>query len=252
MIVNEEGRSITLKKEERLALVRPTFDESGALIISVPNRKPIRLVLRKSGETVVVSHFSNKYEAIDQGDEVANFFGEFLGMKGVRLVRMRDEFVKSIESRHAKPGLYQNSFSDAWPLLLTSEASLKDISGKVGRDLKMNRFRPNITVMDIEGALKPFQEDAWKCLSIGETSEFEILKNCIRCRVVTIDPRTGVLDKENQPTVALKQFRSFGKKVAFGRYMAPKENNGKYGVIKVGDAVTINQVLSEVPVPDCQ
>lgn len=252
MLVDADKRSITQKKNQRLALIRPTLDDVGNLLISVPGSKPFLHVVRKWGSKILVTHMSEVCEGIDQGDEVARFFQSFLGIQGVRLMRMREGFVRKIQSRYVKPGLFQTSFSDGWPYLLTSEASLDDLSARVGRQLEMIRFRPNIVVAAAEGTLQPFQEDAWKCLAIGLKARFEIAKSCIRCKVVTVDPETGILDKENQPTVALREYRSLGKTVVFGQNMVPIQNARERAVIKIGDLVTITESLSEVPIPGSQ
>ena len=43
-------------------------------------------------------------------------------------------------------GDHQIAFSDAFPLLLISEASLKDLNRRLPETFSMNRFRPNLVV----------------------------------------------------------------------------------------------------------
>ncbi|MEB0303523.1 MOSC domain-containing protein, partial [Mucilaginibacter sp. 5C4] len=62
-------------------------------------------------------------------------------------------------------------FADGFPLLLIGQASLDDLSAKVGRPLEMLRFRPNLVV---EGS-EAFAEDGWKRIRIGDI-EFRLLK----------------------------------------------------------------------------
>lgn len=247
MVVDHTGRSVTQKKRPRLTLVRPSFDEGGRLYLEAPGMEPFVHSVKKWGTKQSVTHLTATCDAIDQGDDIAEFFVSFLGVPGLRLVRMREGFVRKIENKYVKPGQFQTSFSDAYPFLLVSEASLGQVSEKTGKDLEVTRFRPNIVVTG-EG-LKPFQEDEWKKLSIGERASFEIPKSCIRCKVVTVDPSTGVMDEKNQPTEALKSFRAFRKAVVFGQNMVPIHRH-RLVHVKIGDEVVITET-QEAPVPDC-
>ena len=47
-------------------------------------------------------------------------------------------------------GDHQIAFSDAFPLLLISEASLKDLNRRLPETFSMNRFRPNLVVNNTE------------------------------------------------------------------------------------------------------
>lgn len=247
MVVDQTGRSVNQKKQPRLTLVRPSFDEQGRLYLEAPGMEPFVHEVKKWGTKQTVTHMTATCDGIDQGDEIADFFASFLGIPDLRLVRMREGFVRKVENKYVKPGLFQTSFSDAYPFLLVSEASLGELSDKTGKELEVSRFRPNIVVSG-EG-LKPFLEDSWKKLAIGEKATFEIPKSCIRCKVVTVDPSTGVLDEKNQPTEALKTFRSFRKAVVFGQNMVPTHRH-RVVHLKIGDEVTITE-RQEAPVPDC-
>lgn len=247
MVIDFTRRSVTQKKHPRLSLVRPSFDSEGRLCLEAPGMEPFVHEVKKWGTKQSVTHLTATCDAIDQGDEVAEFFVKFLGVQNLRLVRMREGFVRKVENKHVKPGMFQTSFSDSYPFLLASKASLSDMSEKTGRELEITRFRPNI-VVEGEG-LKPFEEDAWKQLAVGERAEFEVPTSCIRCKVVTVDPATGVMDEHNQPTETLKKYRSFGKTVVFGQNLVPIHRR-RGAEIKVGDGVIVTETLDDVPLPD--
>lgn len=42
------------------------------------------------------------------------------------------------------------AYPDSGPVMLLSEASIKDLSGKLNKDLTAERFRPNIVIGDCE------------------------------------------------------------------------------------------------------
>jgi len=57
-----------------------------------------------------------------------------LGIPGARLVYMGPEDRRPVDSRFAKPN-EEVSFADGYPYLVTTTASLTDLSGRVGEDL---------------------------------------------------------------------------------------------------------------------
>lgn len=68
------------------------------------------------------------------------------------------------------------AFADGYPLLLISEASLRDLNSQLEQSVSMSHFRPNLIIEHCE----PFAEDEWKHIRIGEV-EFELTKPCSRC-----------------------------------------------------------------------
>ena len=80
----------------------------------------------------------------------------FLGI-GCRLVHMPDEVVRPVRPDYAFDG-ERTSFTDGFPFLLISEASLDDLNGRLAAPIPMNRFRPNLVVAGAE----PFAEDRWR------------------------------------------------------------------------------------------
>ena len=239
MVVDFTGRHLNQKKYPTLALVKPTILDSGEMRVEAPGMDTITFQPKSMGEKSIVFVYGVKCEGVDQGDAIGEFFAKFLEVAGIRLVRMRDGFVRKGR------GDFQSSFADSHPFLLAGESSQLEVSRRVGRDMEMRRYRPNVVV---KGA-SPFEEDGWKRVRIGN-GEFEIAKRCTRCKVVTVDPDTGKYDEENQPTETLREFRRFGQTVCFGQNIFPVGLGKEGGVLSVGDVLTVLQVLVEVPQPD--
>ena len=103
-------------------------------------------------------------------------------------------------------------FADGFPLLLIGQASLDDLSQRVGRPLEMLRFRPNLVV---EGSAA-FAEDGWKRIRIGSV-EFVVAKPCSRCILTTLDPATGERNEDREPLTTLKTYREKDGAVLFGQ-----------------------------------
>lgn len=249
MVVDFTGRNLTQKKFPALTLVKPFVNDDGVLVVEAPGMKTLYHTAKTYGKSMEVVACTAKCQAIDQGDEAAQFFSTYLELAGVRLVRMKDNFVRAVGGRHVPPDTYQASFADEYPYLLASVASLRDLSSKSGRELDMRQFRPNVVVDADDGHLDAWAEDAWKTIAVGENCRFEIPKPCIRCKVVTVDPDSGVFDEQNEPTMTLKKYRSFRKTVVFGQNMVPVVH-GKRHVLSVGDCLSIEELFENVPQPD--
>lgn len=237
MIVDSKGKCVTQREYPRLTLVNPRV-EGDVLMIEAPGIKKMRHPMKKWGTKKEVVVMNNVSQGIDQGDTAANFFEEFLGVKNLRLVRMREGYKRKVDERYVN-GTFETSFSDGFPYMLVNEASRKRVSEEVGRELEMERFRPNLV---IGGGVKAFEENEWRRLEIGGRVEFEIVKDCERCRVVTVDPAAGEYDKEQQPLQSLAKLRRQGDgKIVFGQNMVPTRNARGKAEIKVGDLVTVTE-----------
>jgi uncharacterized protein YcbX len=107
---------------------------------------------------------SKGVNAIDQGDETAQWFSDWLGVS-VRLVHADYNFKRKLDSNYTVSAEDHTGFADGYPILIISEASLQDLNSKLdaSRALPMNRFRPNIGVQNCD----PFAEDTWKRIRIG-------------------------------------------------------------------------------------
>ena len=130
--------------------------------------------------------------------------------------------------RQMKEQLHNITFTDAAPILLTSEASLEALNNRMIIPVGMNRFRPNLVV----SGSPAFAEDEWKYLKIG-ACEFEISHHCSRCTLTTIDSSNPEKGISKEPLKTLSTFRKFGNKVNFGIYLIPK----KLGIIQLNDQV---------------
>jgi uncharacterized protein YcbX len=87
-------------------------------------------------------------------------------------------------------------FSDGFPILVASQASLVAITAAVAKssvdvEVPMERFRPNIV---LEGS-RAFEEETWTRAQIGDC-ELMLPKPCARCTVPNVHPETGVCDRE--------------------------------------------------------
>jgi uncharacterized protein YcbX len=168
---------------------------------------------------------SKGVHAIDQGEEAAGWFSDWLGVP-VRLVHFADGFKRVIHERYKINEDDHTGFADGYPLLLASEDSLHDLNSRLETPVPMNRFRPNIVVKGGES----FAEDSWKRIRIGDV-ELAVVKPCARCVVTTVDKETLVQSKE--PLKTLSTFRRRDGEAMFAQNVIPL-NEGR---IEVGTSV---------------
>lgn len=95
----------------------------------------------------------------------------------------------------------KNRFTDGFPLLALSNASLADLNARLARPLPMNRFRPNL-VLD---GLEPYAEDCIDELYTDGVT-LKIVKPCTRCSITTTDQDAAQRDGD-EPLRTLKGYR---------------------------------------------
>lgn len=226
MVVDTAGGFLTQRKHPRMALVR-TAIKGSELVLAAPGRADLRIPLEASqGELCSVQCWGYDCLALEQSPETAAWLSEFLGTP-LRLVRMVDDFERIVDPRYA-PEKALTAFSDGFPLLLLSEASLEDLNQRLEEPLPMNRFRPNLVVKGCE----PYAEDGWKRLRIAGV-EFDVCKPCSRCVITTVDQATG--ERGGEPLRALAGYRRRGSAVLFGQNLV---HRGR-GPLNVGDKVEV-------------
>lgn len=213
MVVTPQGHFLTQREHPRFALVTPTLD-SDSVTLSAPGFDSLRVNLYTTGTPVPVNIWASKnVEAIDQGDEAAQWFSDWLRLDA-RLVHIADGFIRRVSPDYAINEDDHTGFADGYPILVVSEESLADLNSRLETPLPMNRFRPNLVLRGCDA----FAEDTWKRVRIGGV-EMAVVKPCGRCLVTTIDKDT--LEKSREPLKTLNTFRKRGGKVMFGQNVIP-------------------------------
>jgi uncharacterized protein YcbX len=227
MVVNAQGEFLTQREHPRLALVTPSLND-GILELSAPDYDSIQLGMVTSGTPWQVNIWKSKgVHAIDQGDEAAAWFSEWLG-RSVRLVHFADGYRRTVNAQYAVHPDDHTGFADGYPILLTSEEGLHDLNSRLDMPLPMNRFRPNLVVKG--GA--PFVEDSWNRIRIGDV-QLAVVKPCARCVVTTFDKET--LERSKEPLKTLATYRRHRLGVIFGQNVIPLQE----GRIELGMSVEV-------------
>ena len=199
MVVTPENRFLTQRERPLLAQIETAIADD-RLVLRKPQGAELSLPLEMTGPEVEVTIWRGKAAAFDAGEQAASWLTEHLG-KPARLVRFDKRRKRASDSKWAGDVEALNQFSDAFPFLLISQASLDELNRRLEQPLPMNRFRPNIVV----DGLPPFGEDSVDEFVAGEV-RLKVAKPCDRCVVTTTDQITGERTSE-EPLKALKEFR---------------------------------------------
>ncbi|VAX13230.1 Flavodoxin reductases (ferredoxin-NADPH reductases) family 1 [hydrothermal vent metagenome] len=207
MVVDVDGFMITQRKKARMSLIQPRLLENG-LRLQASDMPDLDVFCSLASPRCPVTVWEDSCMALDCGDEAAAWLSQFLDIT-CRLVFFPDDEVRQVDPAYAQPG-DRTAFSDGFPILLISQASLDELNRRLAKPVAMRRFRPNLVVTGCE----PFAEDSWKQIRIGGII-FRIVKPCSRCVIPNIDPDTA--EKSAEPTRTLSRFRLQDKKILFGQ-----------------------------------
>lgn len=227
MLADADNRFVTGRRHPQLVRVHAR-QVSAELAVTSPGRPALRIAVPDGGPRRRVTVWADPVDAADAGDAAARWFSELLA-EPVRLVYMDSAARRAVDPAHSADG-DTVSFADGFPLLLINRASMIELNRRIGRDLDLRRFRPNLVVDGTEA----FAEDHWRHLRVGDVA-FDVVKACSRCRFTTVDPDTGERSADGEPLRTLARFRAGDDGVLFGQNLIPRGS----GEIRVGDAVTV-------------
>jgi uncharacterized protein YcbX len=230
-LIDENGDALGQDELPRMALIKPSIVGAN-LVVVAPDRDSLEHVVVDQGESRQTKHWEDEAPAIDQGDEAARWFSEFLDTP-CRLMASTEIHKRPVPEKYRHIfSAEQSRFTAVAPILLTSEASLADFNGRIAKPIRMNRFRQNLV---IEGSA-PFHEEWWARLRIGDL-EFEKVATSERCGITQLNQETA--ERGIEPIRTLAKYRrqpgGVDGGIVFGVYFRPLQS----GVLNLGDEVTV-------------
>ncbi len=225
MLVDKQGKMLTQRKLARMCLVHPQPTSSG-IRMSAPGMADMEVSIASPENTCKVQVWHDVCNAYDAGDQAALWLSEFLATN-CRLAYFPDDEVRQLDQDYAQAD-DKTAFSDGFPFLLISQASLDDLNSRLETPVTMSRFRPNLVI----SGSKAFEEDQWKRIRIGDMT-FRLVKPCSRCNIPTIDPDTG--EKGKEPIKTLSEYRKRDNRVYFGQNVIADST----GELAIGMAVEV-------------
>lgn len=238
LVVTEDGHMVTGRQEPRLVLVSLTCD-GGQVCLNGPNMDEVRFPLKQPDNRIMDCRvFSTDIQGRDCGDEASSWLTRYLGAeKTFRLVHFEPQMSprKPAETEPLFPQNEEVAYPDYGPVMLLSDASVKDLSSRLEKEVTAERFRPNIIVSDCEA----FDEDSWEEIQIGSV-RLQRVMSCGRCIFTTVDPETGIISRK-EPLETLKSYRLcdpsekhiYKSSPLFGQILTVKQT----GILQVGDEV---------------
>jgi uncharacterized protein len=230
MVVSPNGRFLTQREEPRLALIGTALVDNH-LELTAPGLPRLAVPLQRAANAVSaeVTVWRDRVLASDEGHAAASWFGAHLN-RDVRLVRFDDSRARPTDPAWSQGLAGTSAFSDGYPVLVLSRASLDDLNSRLPSPLPVDRFRPNV-ILD---GCAPYAEDAIGALENGQV-RLRIVKPCTRCIITTTDQASGVVQGE-EPLRTLKSYRwdDALRGVTFGQNAVVE----RPGAIEVGAALT--------------
>uniref|UniRef100_A0A3B4B8W8 MOSC domain-containing protein n=1 Tax=Periophthalmus magnuspinnatus TaxID=409849 RepID=A0A3B4B8W8_9GOBI len=235
MVVTEDGHMVTGRQEPRLVLMTLTC-EGGQICLNGPNMEELKFPKKNPQNRVIDCRvFGADIQGRDCGDAASSWITRyFKAEKTYRLVHF-EPHMKARKPEPLFPKDEEVAYPDFAPVMILSEASVKDLSSKLDKPVTVERFRPNIIISDCE----PFDEDSWEEIQIGSVRLKRVMA-CGRCLFTTVDPETGVISRK-EPLDTLKIYRLcdpsekhlYKSSPLFGQLLTVN----KTGILQVGDEV---------------
>lgn len=207
MVVNERGDFVSQRELPRMALVRCQI-RTEELVVRAPGMLALHLAIDTVEHPTRVHIWDDTVPAFDMGSVAAQWFSDFLGKK-VRLVRFDPEHRRLSPFRWTAGVEAPNQFSDGFPVLVTSQASLDALNARLAARghaaVGMERFRPNLVLTGLGAHEEDFVRDL-RFVVDGQTVRLRLVKPCARCPIPNIDPATA--ERSSQVGETLATYRS--------------------------------------------
>ncbi|KAI1726657.1 MOSC domain-containing protein [Ditylenchus destructor] len=207
-------------------------------------------------ETTNELHRNERTDGYDCGDKVGQFLTEALEVQGKRELRLL-YFIDGVYTERNFPTdpvwwnnpvpklTEQIAYADLAAYHAFTTASVDDLNSRLEKKgvkkISQLNFRPTIVMSGID---RPYDEDRWLHVRVGDEVEFVCYKPCTRCVLTTVDPENGKKSEVMEPLKELRNYRlapegkmhdEFKDSPIFGVNMALI----KGGRIRVGDDVSI-------------
>lgn len=194
MVTDAQGDMLTQRQHPRMALVQPTLRHHD-VVLRAPGMLALHLALDAVEASTRVRVWNDVVKAYDVGALAAQWFSDFLGVQGLRLVRFDPAQQRLSDPAWAGDIMAENAFADGFPLLVASTASLAELNRRLSiagePAVTMQRFRPNLV---IDGLLDAHGEDFIDTLVIDAAEgpvTIKLVKPCVRCSIPDVDPLTA-------------------------------------------------------------
>jgi hypothetical protein len=236
VIVDADGEFLSQREYPKLALVETRLTPS-SLRLKAPGMLQLEVPFASEGDVVKARVWDDVVPAVTQGEIADAWFSNFLGVPA-RLLRFDPEHTRLASHRWTGKDEAPYKFADAFPLLVTSEASLADLNRRLQKGghaaADMQRFRPNLVLAGLDA----YEEDYIDTIRIGAVA-LRSVKPCARCSVPGVDPASGEHSRVVPDLLATYRGRTSGEPqgVMFGINAIVTAGAGS--LLRAGSAVEV-------------
>ena len=234
LVTDPDGRFLSQREVPGMARIDATL-EPGALRLRQGDRACLVPVPAADAPRMAVSIWRDELSAVRAAAAAEAWLTDVLG-RPCRLAYLDDPTLRPVDPKFAQAGDHVG-FSDGYPLLATSHASLSALNAALADPVGMDRFRPSVTI----SGLPAWSENDWPAidgsmLRIG-TMLFRVPKPCTRCAVITRDQSTGETPHPGEPLRTLGRLNRHPSGIVFGANLIPVAP----GHLAVGDSVEVTR-----------
>jgi len=234
MLIDSRNQFLSQRRVPKMALINTQLTETELILSTVTSGSISLKIDPQDGTEIISTIWNDQCSSKTISKQADRWLSAFLGIE-CKLVYQPTEVTRSVDPDYSIASDKVN-FSDGFPFLITSEASLNSLNQAMELQLPMQRFRPNLVISQCES----YAEDGWREIAINDIS-FRLPKACSRCSVPTIDTETAKTGKE--PLTTLNRLRKWNKKVYFGQN-ALHDNTG---ILSINSLVKINHTGPNQP-----
>jgi len=216
-ILNENNKVITARENPKILRISSKIDDS-KLVLSSMDKTEIELNLEESKNTKIRARI---FKDETEGQVIEGSINDWIAAEleePSKLILVDKDALRKVKKKNNGKENDEIGFSDAAPIHLISEESLKSLNEKLETPVTAHHFRPNIVVK----GCKAFEEENWKIIKIGDCI-FEKAIETERCSLITINPNTIKRNENQEPLRTLSQMRGKNNSVNFGIYLIPRK-----------------------------
>lgn len=203
MVVDSDGEFVTQRELPRLVLVQPTLRQLD-MVLRAPGMLALHIAYDRVEVPVRVRVWNDEVAAYDMGDLAAQWFTDFLG-RPLRLVRFDPDQKRLSDPRWTGSIDAENAFSDGYPLLVASTASLDELNRRLAEAghtaVGMSRFRPNLVLEGLDAHGEDLVDELRFDTPEGPVV-LKLVKPCPRCPMPNVDPATAEITPAVGDTLA--------------------------------------------------
>ena len=227
MLADQSGRFLTQRRYPTMGQIAVRMTDDQLLLMHAGVEKSLSISeLNQFDCHQPVTVWKDKVNARIIQHDINQWISGILQLD-VMLCFMDKDTHRQVDLKYAKQG-DRASFVDGFPFLIMTEASVGFLSDQLGRELAIERFRPNIVISGCDA----FAEDGWKKIAINGI-EFDIVKSCARCVIPSLDLKTSA--KQEDVVQVMLKHRKQAKGVMVGQNAIHRHT----GELQVGQAVEV-------------